>query len=163
MYIILIIRALAPEWRIHMDHTRLRVAGIKATFPRLKILDVFHQHADQHMSAADIYRNLISEHSSIGLATVYRVITQLEDAGVLKRTQLDSHSTVYELNDKGHHDHLVCRHCGRIQESSDPAMAKLVRKIAKECGFALDSYSLVLYGGCGCQKDAPAPYIGEFE
>ncbi|ALX86766.1 Fur family transcriptional regulator [Achromobacter denitrificans] len=146
-----------------MDHTRLRVAGIKATFPRLKILDIFHQHADQHLSAADIYRNLISEHSSIGLATVYRVITQLEDAGLLKRTQLDSHSTVYELNDKGHHDHLVCRHCGRIQESSDTAMAQLVRKIARDSGFALDSYSLVLYGGCGCRKDTPAPSIGEFE
>ena len=146
-----------------MDPTRLRVAGIKATFPRLKILDIFHQHADQHMSAADIYRSLISEHSSIGLATVYRVITQLEDAGVLKRTQLDSHSNVYELNDKGHHDHLVCRHCGRIQESSDPAMAQLVRDIARQRGFALDSYSMVLYGGCGCRKAAPAPSIGEFE
>lgn len=146
-----------------MDHTRLRLAGIKATFPRLKILDIFHQHADQHLSAADIYRNLISERSSIGLATVYRVITQLEDAGLLKRTQLDSHSTVYELNDKGHHDHLVCRHCGRIQESSDSAMTQLVRKIARQSGFALDSYSLVLYGGCGCHKGGPALSIGEFE
>ncbi|KAG0753405.1 hypothetical protein G6F22_021463 [Rhizopus arrhizus] len=115
------------------------------------------------MSAADVYRSLISDHSSIGLATVYRVITQLEDAGLLKRTQLDAHTTVFELNDKGHHDHMVCTHCGQILESSDPAMAQLVRKIAKRSGFALDSYSLVLYGGCGCKPGAPAHPNGEFE
>ena len=103
-----------------MDHTRLRDAGIKATYPRLKILDIFHQHAGEHMSAADLYRSLIADRSNIGLATVYRVITQLEEAGLLKRTQLDAHTTVYEINDKGHHDHMVCTHCGRILESSDP-------------------------------------------
>lgn len=146
-----------------MDITRLRDAGIKATFPRLKILDIFYQQANQHMSAADVYRSLISDHSSIGLATVYRVITQLEDAGLLKRTQLDAHTTVFELNDKGHHDHMVCTHCGQILESSDPAMAQLVRKIAKRSGFALDSYSLVLYGGCGCKPSAPVIPHGEFE
>ncbi len=146
-----------------MDITRLRDAGIKATFPRIKILDIFYQHANQHMSAADIYRNLISAHSNIGLATVYRVITQLEDAGLLKRTQLDAHTTVFELNDKGHHDHMVCTHCGRILESSDPAMAQLVRKIAKRSGFALNSYSLVLYGGCGCKPVAPVIPHGEFQ
>ena len=84
-----------------MDHTRLRDAGIKATYPRLKILDIFHQHAGEHMSAADLYRSLIADRSNIGLATVYRVITQLEEAGLLKRTQLDAHTTVYEINDKG--------------------------------------------------------------
>lgn len=146
-----------------MDYTRLRDAGIKATFPRLKILDIFYKRANQHMSAADVYRDLISDHSSIGLATVYRVITQLEDAGLLKRTQLDTHTTVFELNDKGHHDHLVCTHCGQILESSDPAMAQLVRKIAKRSGFALDSYSLVLYGGCGCRPAATPHFHGEFE
>ena len=146
-----------------MAHSRLRLAGIKATFPRMKILDIFYQHAGLHMSAADVYRNLISDHSSIGLATVYRVITQLEGVGLLKRTQLDTHTNVYELNDKGHHDHLVCTHCGRILESSDPAMAQLVRKIAKQSGFLLDSYSLVLYGGCGCHLDAPTSPHGEFE
>lgn len=146
-----------------MDHTRLREAGIKATFPRLKILDIFYQQADRHMSAADIYRSLISDRSNIGLATVYRVITQLEHAGLLKRTQLDSQTTVFELNDKGHHDHLVCTRCGQVRESSDPAMAQLVRKIARRCGFELDSYSLVLYGGCGCTQGAPATPHGEFE
>jgi Fur family ferric uptake transcriptional regulator len=146
-----------------MDHSRLRHAGIKATFPRMKILDIFYEHAGLHLSAADIYRNLISDRSNIGLATVYRVITQLESVGLLKRTQLDAHTTVYELNDKGHHDHLVCTHCGRILESSDPAMAQLVRKIAKRSGFLLDSYSLVLYGGCGCRQHEPIPPTGEFE
>ncbi|MCY1195106.1 Ferric uptake regulation protein [compost metagenome] len=146
-----------------MDHSRLRHAGIKATFPRMKILDIFYEHAGLHLSAADIYRNLISDRSNIGLATVYRVITQLESVGLLKRTQLDAHTTVYELNDKGHHDHLVCTHCGRILESSDPAMAQLVRKIAKRSGFLLDSYSLVLYGGCGCRQHEPIPPKGEFE
>ncbi|MGS1105438.1 Fur family transcriptional regulator [Achromobacter anxifer] len=146
-----------------MDHSRLRHAGIKATFPRMKILDLFYQHAGLHMSPADIYRNLLSDSSNIGLATVYRVITQLEGAGLLKRTQLDAHTTVYELNDKGHHDHLVCTDCGRILESSDPAMGQLVRKIAKRSGFLLDSYSLVLYGHCGCGKDAAALPHGEFE
>ncbi|KGD99018.1 Fur family transcriptional regulator [Achromobacter sp. RTa] len=146
-----------------MDHSRLRHAGIKATFPRMKILDIFYQHADLHMSAADVYRNLVSDHSNIGLATVYRVVTQLEGAGLLKRTQLDTHTTVYELNDKGHHDHLVCTQCGRILESSDAAMAQLVRKIAKRSGFQLNSYSLVLYGGCGCRQGAPLTPQGEFE
>jgi Fur family ferric uptake transcriptional regulator len=146
-----------------MDHSRLRHAGIKATFPRMKILDIFYEHAGLHLSAADIYRNLISDRSNIGLATVYRVITQLESVGLLKRTQLDAHTTVYELNDNGHHDHLVCTHCGRILESSDPAMAQLVRKIAKRSGFLLDSYSLVLYGGCGCRQHEPIPPKGEFE
>ena len=163
MYIILIIGIFAPQWRNVMDHTRLRDAGIKATFPRLKILDIFYRHADEHMSAADIYRRLISDHSNIGLATVYRVITQLEYAGLVKRTQLDSHTNVFELNDKGHHDHLVCTRCGQIRESSDPAMAQLVRKIARRCGFELDSYSLVLYGSCGCAKDDPALPHGAFE
>ena len=141
----------------------LKSIGLKATFPRLKILDLFEKSNVRHLSAEDVYKLLIAEGMDIGLATVYRVITQLEDAGLLKRTQLDSHSTVYELNDKGHHDHLVCRHCGRIQESSDTAMAQRVRKIAKDSGFTLESYSLVLYGGCGCRKDAPIPSIGAFE
>ena len=131
-----------------MDPTRLRVAGIKATFPRLKILDIFHQHADQHMSAADIYRSLISEHSSIGLATVYRVITQLEDAGVLKRTQLDAHTTVYELNDKGHHDHLVCLDCGRVEEFFDAEIEKRQQMVAKSRGFVLQEHALSLYANC---------------
>ena len=143
-----------------MDHTRLRDAGIKATYPRLKILDIFHQHAGEHMSAADLYRSLIADRSNIGLATVYRVITQLEEAGLLKRTQLDAHTTVYEINDKGHHDHMVCTHCGRILESSDPSMSRLVGDIARRSGFALESYSLVLYGGCGCRK-APPPTFTE--
>lgn len=146
-----------------MDHTRLRDAGIKATYPRLKILDIFHQHAGEHMSAADLYRTLIADRSNIGLATVYRVITQLEEAGLLKRTQLDAHTTVYEINDKGHHDHMVCTHCGRILESSDPSMSRLVGDIARRSGFALESYSLVLYGGCGCRKGAAAHLHGEFE
>ena len=143
-----------------MDHTRLRDAGIKATYPRLKILDIFHQHAGEHMSAADLYRSLIADRSNIGLATVYRVITQLEEAGLLKRTQLDAHTTVYEINDKGHHDHMVCTHCGRILESSDPSMSRLVGDIARRSGFALESYSLVLYGGCGCAR-APPPTFTE--
>ena len=140
-----------------MDHTRLRDAGIKATYPRLKILDIFHQHAGEHMSAADLYRSLIADRSNIGLATVYRVITQLEEAGLLKRTQLDAHTTVYEINDKGHHDHMVCTHCGRILESSDPSMSRLVGDIARRSGFALESYSLVLYGGCGCRAGRRPP------
>jgi len=146
-----------------MDHTRLRDAGIKATFPRLKILDMFYRHADRHMSAADIHRRLVSDHSNIGLATVYRVITQLEQAGLLRRTQLDTHNMVFELSAKGHHDHLVCTRCGQIREASDPAMAQRVGKIARRSGFALDSYSLVLYGSCGCADDQPALPHGAFE
>lgn len=139
----------------HGPYTRLRPAS-KPIFPRLKILDIFHQHSTSTPSAADIYRSLISEHSRIGLATVYRVITQLEDAGLLKRTQLDSHSTVYELNDKGHHDYLVCRHCGRIQESSDTAMAQRIRKIAWDSGWALESYSLVLTAAAAAARTRPS-------
>ena len=136
-----------------MDHTRLRDAGIKATYPRLKILDIFHQHAGEHMSAAD--RSLIADRSNIGLATVYRVITQLEEAGLLKRTQLDAHHRVRNKR-QGHHDHMVCTHCGRILESSDPSMSRLVGDIARRSGFALES-CLVLYGGCGCRKRRRPP------
>ena len=146
-----------------MESSDLRNAGLKVTLPRLKILEMLEHSPTRHMSAEDIYRQFLDGQDDIGLATVYRVITQLEGAGLLKRTQLDAHTTVYELNDKGHHDHLVCTDCGRILESSDPAVGQLVRKIAKRSGFLLDSYSLVLYGHCGCGKTAAALPHGEFE
>ncbi len=146
-----------------MDHDRLRNAGIKTTFPRLKILDVFYQRSTQHMSATDVYRSLMSNETSIGLATVYRVLSQLEEAGLLRRTQFDAHSAVFELNDKGHHDHLVCTHCGSVKESTDPSIAQLMRKIASRHHFTLDSYALVLYGNCGCQAAHATPLKGAFE
>jgi len=147
-----------------MDYSRLREAGVKATLPRLKILDVFHQHPDRHMSAADVYRTLVADRSNIGLATVYRVLAQLEEAGLLRRTALDVHTTVYELNDGERHDHLVCTHCGRILEASDPGLDALLRRIARRSSFALQSYSLVLYGDCGCRRrQADPPMRGEFE
>lgn len=136
-----------------MDQTPLHRTGMKATYPRLKILDMFQRYPERHMSAADVYRQLLGEQVDIGLATVYRVLGQLAHAGLLARNQFDAQTSVFELAAKGQHDHLVCTGCGTVAEVSNATIADQARRIAQRHGFALQSYSLALYGRCTpCRK-----------
>ena len=126
----------------------LKNIGLKATFPRLKILDLF-QHAEQrHLTAEDVYRLLMQEGMDIGLATVYRVLTQFEQAGLLERHFFESGKAVFELNEGQHHDHLVCVQCGRVEEFFDPEIEARQRAVAETRGFQLQEHSLALYANC---------------
>ncbi|HPU51060.1 MAG TPA: ferric iron uptake transcriptional regulator [Burkholderiaceae bacterium] len=126
----------------------LKTIGLKATLPRLKILEIFQTGRNRHMSAEDVYRELLAEHQDIGLATVYRVLTQFEQAGLLKRSNFESGKSIFELNEGSHHDHLVCLQCGRVEEFFDPDIEKRQHRIARERGFALQDHALALYGNC---------------
>ncbi len=134
--------------QIENDQYDLKHVGLKATFPRLKILDIFRKSDQRHLSAEDVYRMLIGESVDIGLATVYRVLTQFEQAGILSRSQFDGGKAVFELNDGDHHDHLICTHCGKVVEFTDTDIEKRQHKVAKDNGFTLDSHAMVLYGVC---------------
>ncbi|MEE9579897.1 MAG: ferric iron uptake transcriptional regulator [Nitrosomonadaceae bacterium] len=126
----------------------LKTMGLKATLPRLRILSLFENTVIQHLSAEDVYRSLISEGEDIGLATVYRVLTQFEQAGVLKRHHFESGKAVFELNRGDHHDHLVCLQCGHVGEFYDEEIEKRQVKIAKDRGFVIHEHSLSLYVDC---------------
>jgi Fur family ferric uptake transcriptional regulator len=130
----------------------LKSMGLKATFPRLKILDLFRKaQADtgnRHMTAEDVYRALIAEDMDIGLATVYRVLTQFEQAGLLERHYFESGKAVFELNEGKHHDHLVCLQCGKVEEFYDAEIEKRQIKVAKERGFQVNEHALYLYADC---------------
>jgi Fe2+/Zn2+ uptake regulation proteins len=130
------------------DPVDLKNAGLKATFPRLKILDIFRRADVRHQSAEDVYRALIAEDVDIGLATVYRVLTQFEQAGILVRSQFDGGKAVFELNDGDHHDHLICTHCNKVVEFTDEVIEKRQYKIAEDHGYALESHTMMLYGVC---------------
>jgi Fur family ferric uptake transcriptional regulator len=126
----------------------LKNIGLKATLPRLKILDLFEQSNKRHMTAEEIYRLLADEGQDIGLATVYRVLTQFEQAGLLMRHHFDSDKAVFELNHGDHHDHLVCLQCGKVEEFVDSEIEKRQHRIAKERGFAIHDHSLQIYADC---------------
>jgi Fur family ferric uptake transcriptional regulator len=127
----------------------LKSTGLKATLPRLKILEVFHKQGGQrHMTAEDVFRVLLEERSEIGLATVYRVLTQFEQAGILTRSHFESGKAVYELNEGTHHDHLVCLDCGRVEEFYDPEIEKRQNAVAKIKGFEIADHALSLYAKC---------------
>jgi Fur family ferric uptake transcriptional regulator len=128
--------------------TDLKNIGLKATLPRLKILEIFQRSAVRHLTAEDVYRSLLNEELDIGLATVYRVLTQFEQAGLLSRSNFESGKAVFELNEGSHHDHLVCIDCGRVEEFFDPEIEKRQQKIAEERGFKLQEHALALYGVC---------------
>jgi Fur family ferric uptake transcriptional regulator len=130
------------------DQSDLKNVGLKATFPRLKILDIFRKSGQRHLSAEDVYRALLAESVDIGLATVYRVLTQFEQAGILARSQFDGGKAIFELNDGDHHDHLICTHCGSVAEFTDSEIEKRQHEIAEEKGFKLESHAMVLYGVC---------------
>jgi Fur family transcriptional regulator, ferric uptake regulator len=126
----------------------LKNTGLKATLPRLKIMDIFQTSTQRHMTAEDVYRILLNERSDIGLATVYRVLMQFEQAGLLTRSNFESGKAVYELNEGQHHDHLVCLDCGRVEEFFDSEIEKRQAAIAKTKGFALEEHALSLYARC---------------
>src|SRR5690625_13908 len=135
------------------NQNELRSAGLKATFPRLKILDIFRRAEPRHQSAEDVYRTLVAEDVDIGLATVYRVLTQFEQAGILTRSQFDGTRAVFEINDGDHHDHLICTNCGKVVEFYEPNIEKRQHEIAKERGYVLESHTMMLYGVCSdCTK-----------
>lgn len=142
-----------PKNLVMNDQAELKNMGLKATFPRLKILDVFRRADQRHQSAEDVYRTLIAEEVDIGLATVYRVLTQFEQAGILMRSQFDGGKAVFELNDGDHHDHLICTGCGKVVEFTDTEIEKRQHAVAKNKGFVLESHTMLLYGTCpSCQK-----------
>ncbi|MCX7672309.1 MAG: ferric iron uptake transcriptional regulator [Thiobacillaceae bacterium] len=130
------------------DGDQLKSRGLKATGPRLRILALFEQSEKRHLTAEDVYRQLIQEHEDIGLATVYRVLTQFEQAGLLLRHHFDNDKAVYELNKGGHHDHLLCLQCGRVEEFYDADIERRQRRIAEERGFKLHEHCLYLYVDC---------------
>ena len=131
----------------------LKSTGLKATLPRLKILDIFQKGQQRHMTAEDVFRVLLEERSDIGLATVYRVLTQFEQAGILLRSNFESGKAVYELNEGQHHDHFVCTGCGKVEEFYDAEIEKRQNLIAKQKGWVIQDHSMSLYGQCAdCAK-----------
>jgi Fur family ferric uptake transcriptional regulator len=143
--------------RPHPVSTELRASGLKATLPRLKILEIFQRSSQEgvrHLSAEDVYRALLAEQLDVGLATVYRVLTQFEQAGLLTRSNFEAGRAVFELNEGAHHDHLVCLTCGRVEEFVDGEIEQRQKRIAADKGFALRDHSLALYGDC-IKDDCP--------
>lgn len=142
---------------IMMDKaSHLKDIGLKATGPRLKILDLFEHSETRHLSAEDVYRKLLAENIDIGLATIYRVLTQFEQAGILVRHHFETGKAVYELNEGGHHDHMVCVSCGKVVEFFDPEIEALQERMAKKHGFHIVDHALYMYGECPeCAAKAP--------
>jgi Fur family transcriptional regulator, ferric uptake regulator len=132
----------------------LKESGLKATLPRRKILELFEQSKVRHLSAEDVYKALIAEGIDVGLATVYRVLTQFEQAGLLSRQNFEAGKAVFELNQGGHHDHLVCLQCGRVEEFYDQEIEKRQNEVARKRGFQLHGHSLALYADC-TKEDCP--------
>ncbi len=126
----------------------LKASGLKATLPRLKILDIFQNSSVRHLSAEDVYKILLAENMDVGLATVYRVLTQFEQAGLLHRNHFETGKAVFELNEGSHHDHLVCLDCGQVEEFYDEEIENRQKKIALERGFVIAEHALALYGNC---------------
>ena len=130
----------------HIDE--LKNNGLKATLPRLKILEVFQSASLRHMTAEDVFRHLLKDNADIGLATVYRVLTQFEQAGILSRNHFESGKAVYELNEGQHHDHMVCLDCGRVEEFYDPQLESRQQAVAEAKGFVIADHALSLYAHC---------------
>jgi len=136
---------------IHEPERELKSVGLKATVPRMKILEIFQKAKSsgaRHLCAEDVYRILANENMDVGLATVYRVLTQFEQAGILVRHHFASDKASYEMDDGEHHDHIVCTRCGRVEEFVDKEIEKRQRQIAQRLGFELESHALSLYGIC---------------
>ncbi len=133
------------------DQKDLKNAGLKATLPRLKVLSLFENSKERHLSAEDIYKIMINSGEDVGLATVYRVLTQFEQAGLLIRHHFESGKAVFELNSGGHHDHIVCVKCGRVEEFYDAEIEKRQEIAAAKLGFTMQEHSLTIYGLCSNQ------------
>ena len=139
------------------EHDSLKKTGLKATLPRLKIMDIFEHSKQKHLSAEDIYKLMIGSNEEIGLATIYRVLTQFEQVGLLIRHHFEGGKAVYELKEKSHHDHIVCLQCGHVTEFVNEEIEKLQTKVAEEHGFKIIEHSLIIYADsikkpCGCKK-----------
>lgn len=132
----------------------LKNIGLKATYPRLRILDLFQHTETRHLTAEDVYRALMAEGMDIGLATVYRVLTQFEQAGLLERHYFEAGKAVFELNEGGHHDHLVCLQCGTVEEFFDAEIERRQIMVAEERGFSVKAHALYLYADC-VREDCP--------
>lgn len=139
--------------KIMHDQKDLKNAGLKATLPRLKILELFEKSDDRHLSAEDVYKVLLNAGDDVGLATVYRVLTQFEDAGLLVRHHFESGKAVFELNAGGHHDHIVCVKCGKVEEFYDEEIERRQREAAESRGFKIQEHSLIIYGVCNGDSD----------
>jgi len=126
----------------------LKNTGLKATLPRLKILEIFQTGELRHMTAEDVFRVLLMENSDIGLATVYRVLTQFEQAGILSRRHFESGKSVYELNEGRHHDHFVCTSCGKVEEFYDAEIEQRQQSISTAMGWTVHERAMSLYGLC---------------
>lgn len=136
-----------------LENQNLKQAGLKTTLPRIKILEMLEHSETRHLSAEDVYRALIDSRYDIGLATIYRVLTQFEAAGIVCRHRFEDGKAVYELNQNGHHDHLVCLQCGSIEEFVDETIEERQREIALKFNFEMKDHCLYIYGLCQqCQK-----------
>lgn len=137
-----------------MENNDLRSVGLKVTLPRVKILEILEKQTEQrHLSAEKVYKILLSENEEIGLATVYRVLTQFEVAGLVSRHHFEGGNSVFELNKGIHHDHIVCMKCGRVDEFTDNVIEKRQDDIAEKLGYELTDHSLYLYGFCSQCKE----------
>lgn len=132
--------------------TDLRKAGLKSTVPRLKILEVLESASVRHLSADDVYKKLLEMDLDIGLATVYRVLTQFEGVGLVIRHSFEGGRSMFELDDEGHHDHMVCLECGQVFEFFDKAIEARQQQVSREAGFVLEDHSLYMYGVCEGMK-----------
>jgi len=126
----------------------IKNSGLKATLPRIRVLEVFQRSERRHLTAEDVFKALLADDADIGLATVYRVLTQFEQAGLLSRNHFESGKAVFELNEGKHHDHLVCLSCGRVEEFYDEGIEARQHAIARERGFELQEHALALYAVC---------------
>lgn len=133
----------------------LREAGLKATVPRVKILEIMEQSKVRHFSAEDIYKALLDEGEEVGIATIYRVLTQFESAGLVTRHHFEGGISVFELDHGEHHDHILCIKCGKVEEFVDSVIEQRQKVIAEEAGFSMTDHSLNIYGICkDCQKES---------
>ena len=130
------------------ENQELRKAGLKVTLPRVKILQIMESSETKHLSAEDVYKALIDADEDVGLATVYRVLTQFESAGLVMRHHFEGGSSVFELTTLDHHDHIVCQSCGSVEEFYDEVIEQQQEKIAKKYGFKITDHSMYLYGIC---------------
>lgn len=134
----------------------LRSVGLKATLPRIKVLEIIRGSEEHHLSAEDVFRRLLEQGHDVGLATVYRVLSQLEGAGLLSRNVFDGGKAVFEMNEGDHHDHLICVSCGRVDEFTNPTIEKIQYEVAEAHGYELSERRLALYGVCpSCRKNPP--------
>ncbi|AHE99048.1 ferric iron uptake transcriptional regulator [Thioalkalivibrio paradoxus] len=131
-----------------METQNLKKAGLKVTLPRMKILQILEESETRHLTAEAIYRELLDSGEEIGLATVYRVLTQFEAAGLVSRLRFEGNQAVFELDRGGHHDHIICNQCGRVEEFFDDTIEQRQREIAAEHGYRIQDHALVIHGDC---------------